>query len=456
MPWTCITVHPPPSPGSMGGGASLRRAARVLWRRTTRWGASPAPGLDAKKDYGPYGLLPARRRRSRGRGACLLSCGDVEANPGPGPGGALTPRGKKLAKRTPLPSDMEVDPLSQDGGVVPPGPLASMGPPGTGQAPQAVTPVASSPRAVGSRARLHCWVLGCPLRLVASSRETLARHVSAVHLPAGVSPPEDVLLNLGMAVCTRCVQLHTSTSPCPGCGGAPGPAVPLAGGYAEDGSSPVPSLPAPPRPPLASQGTHLSHPSPEWASRLQRVLVLPAPTIRHIPSAAQAGVAQALEGVLADFLAHLTWETWFRAMAFPKLVLRAARGGRGHLRQLASELDRRLRLWRSGSLDLLEQELLTSLADRPGAVKTRARQQESEEEVSPATLATIRGLLQEGAPGKAAKHLMSDGLADPADPAVLQALRDLHPFSPPPNLDALPSCVPRAAAQCGSMILGSL
>jgi hypothetical protein len=44
---------------------------------------------------------------------------------------------------------------------------------------------------------------------------------------------------------------------------------------------------------------------------------------------------------------------------------------------------------------------------------------------------TIRGLIEEGALSKAAKHLLSEGLADVADPSVLERLRALHPSAPP-------------------------
>ena len=44
---------------------------------------------------------------------------------------------------------------------------------------------------------------------------------------------------------------------------------------------------------------------------------------------------------------------------------------------------------------------------------------------------TIRSLVEEGALSKAAKHLVSEGLADATDPQVIEKLRSLHPTAEP-------------------------
>ena len=50
---------------------------------------------------------------------------------------------------------------------------------------------------------------------------------------------------------------------------------------------------------------------------------------------------------------------------------------------------------------------------------------------SEAVVEAIRGLVQEGALSKAAKHLLSEGLADSSDPAIAEKLRNLHPLGTP-------------------------
>ena len=54
-----------------------------------------------------------------------------------------------------------------------------------------------------------------------------------------------------------------------------------------------------------------------------------------------------------------------------------------------------------------------------------------EGDLHPGTVAVIRGLVEEGALAKAAKHLVSRGVADSHDPDVAAKLRDLHPSGQP-------------------------
>ena len=60
-------------------------------------------------------------------------------------------------------------------------------------------------------------------------------------------------------------------------------------------------------------------------------------------------------------------------------------------------------------------------------------------DLPPSTIATVRGLVEEGAFSKAARHLTSEGLADVSDPGVAEKLRDLHPLGPSVDFgDSLP------------------
>lgn len=62
---------------------------------------------------------------------------------------------------------------------------------------------------------------------------------------------------------------------------------------------------------------------------------------------------------------------------------------------------------------------------------TRQFSAQAESELPRRTVEVIRGLVEEGALAKAAKHLISRGAADTRDPDIAAKLRDLHPTAPP-------------------------
>ena len=101
---------------------------------------------------------------------------------------------------------------------------------------------------------------------------------------------------------------------------------------------------------------------------------------------------------------------------------------------------RRLKLFREGSLDVLWKEVdIVSAKRRP---RTRGHAlSDAATHLSEADRRTIIGLVEEGALSKAAKHLLSKGLADIDDPYVVLKLRDLHPRGArvPDACDALPA-----------------
>jgi len=82
--------------------------------------------------------------------------------------------------------------------------------------------------------------------------------------------------------------------------------------------------------------------------------------------------------------------------------------------------------------------------------RSRAARQELEADsldLPPGMVSTIRGLVEEGALSKAAKHLVSEGLADTDDAAVSTKLAALHPSGPVVDLgpqSALPRSIPCA------------
>ena len=87
-------------------------------------------------------------------------------------------------------------------------------------------------------------------------------------------------------------------------------------------------------------------------------------------------------------------------------------------------------------MQLLWEEASLKAPRATEGVKTRGAQAKEAESLPRGVVDTIRGLVEEGALSKAAKHLLSEGLADTKDSAVTEKLHSLHPDRPPVNLEA--------------------
>ena len=107
------------------------------------------------------------------------------------------------------------------------------------------------------------------------------------------------------------------------------------------------------------------------------------------------------------------------------------------------DIIRRVRLFEKGDVALLWSELQTATpargkkASRPTTrSQTTAKSVEADvgDQLPKFMVDTIRGLVQEGALSKAAKHLLSEGLADSTDPVIAEKLRHLHPVGTPVSL----------------------
>jgi hypothetical protein len=170
----------------------------------------------------------------------------------------------------------------------------------------------------------------------------------------------------------------------------------------------------------------------------------------------RSAVAAELAKLVRDVAVEIpTWESLHALMCFPKLVLRSSkRAGVKHQRQAAHDMDRRLRLFKEGQLGSLWLEAMADAKRVPSERPMRTRQtaQMEEDGVMPtAQVGKIRALVEEGALSKAAKLLLSQGLADSRDPTVDRVLRELHP-PPQPHMvagDALPSSAPGGLAHEG-------
>ena len=142
-------------------------------------------------------------------------------------------------------------------------------------------------------------------------------------------------------------------------------------------------------------------------------------------------MALCLASLVESFVKHQSWESLHQLQCFPKLVLRAPkRAGKSHAKQVAHEISRRLHLFNLGELATLWGEATTTVL-RGKPTRTRAQTKAQEGSLPRSVVQTIRGLVEEGALSKAAKHLLSQSLADVSDPQVMERLRSLHPHAPP-------------------------
>ena len=131
-------------------------------------------------------------------------------------------------------------------------------------------------------------------------------------------------------------------------------------------------------------------------------------------------------------MAHKSWEALATLLAFPKCTLGLPhRGGK-------KGKDEASRLVRQRVACFQEQGWLACLAQMPGTREQprRKRQRPEGASLESKTLdkgfqRTLQGLLDDGAFSKAARHLLSEGVHDPADEGVRLELAKLHPSREP-------------------------
>ena len=162
------------------------------------------------------------------------------------------------------------------------------------------------------------------------------------------------------------------------------------------------------------------------------VLSATIPTVRHIPAMCRQSVAAELARLVNEVAVPVpTWEAVHRLTCFPKLVLSSSgRGGAKHQRKAAHDMEQRLKLFQTGQLSQLWAEARARTQGRPVVAprRTRGRARIEEDGTMPESqVESIRALVEEGALAKAAKMLLSTGLADAQDPTVEGKLRALHP-----------------------------
>lgn len=263
------------------------------------------------------------------------------------------------------------------------------------------------------------------------SARALVDHVDRVHVAGGVIPPKRWMEAWKVWVCGNCMRLNKASRPrCTSDDCRPVIAK-------EQASRVSQSLPLPPvqQPSGSSGGTPLNQPCPPLAPTFRDLQGEHVPLFRHIPKGARYQWGSMFTRLLADALRHNTWEAWHAFWVFPKVTLACdvRRGGSAHQKAFARGVLKRMEMFDDGKVSELWDESTRRASLRPRPPKkqkgplplTLADKRKRLEDES--FLASLNGLLDEGAFSKAAKHLISDGLQNASDDKVLDKLRTLHP-----------------------------
>ena len=277
------------------------------------------------------------------------------------------------------------------------------------------------------RARMAaCPFETCSASRVQMSLDHLATHLGRVHIRAGEGVPDATLSLIGYRLCTPCRNLYKGRQ-CPFC---PHRNIDTTSASSST-TAPCPAIPHP-APSTSVIGTPLSLPSPPFSPTFDDLLKAPIPTIRHLPTATRRQFATLLGDLLYKVATNPTWEALYALFALPKLTLWAPKTRKAKSTLfLAAEIKRRFVLFEANNWEALWAEADLTVAPPKNRARTRALARQEEDSLPSSVVDSLRGLIEEGAYAKAAKHLLSKGLANVDDPDVLSKLRALHPQGAP-------------------------
>ena len=392
----------------------------------------PASGLNCDRYIFSYiffsskACLPTPSFQSLGRGADLLSCGDVESNPGPPIPTLASPT--DTPSDEPMPDSSQSIPMSQDGPILPVAspPLPSLSLPS--QDLPALPPLPfplliptllpsdlPSPVDPGPPAtNLAISSFTCPFNCGHSpwaSRPPLFQHISRVHLQSLESWDElnPWLLSAGRWVCPSCKILVCKDKACHKC-------------RREAASDRNVRQRVPLQPPEVL----------DWDDSIWFAIISkPLPVIRFIPSPLQGQWAAVLSSEINLVLTNPTQEGVARLTAFCRICLAPfGRGGRRHCRQMSSIFSGRLARWQAGQFQSLAAEYLSQRLSKEQSSPSATFPDTSElsDSVRRAALRAIR----DGALSKAARILSETAYSLPVN--CEEALRQLHPSASPPTV----------------------
>jgi hypothetical protein len=293
--------------------------------------------------------------------------------------------------------------------------------------PMAPSEAPLTPRARTARDTRVCPIPCCSHHTVALTRASLLGHVARLHVAAGQAIDDATLAWLGHSVCTSCRCLYRTGVSCPFCLHAEAPQ----GQGPMDVDLDLPAFPALTPPPLAEAppGHPIDGPMPVFAPSLVEVLERPVNTLRHVPAACRVRFAAALGSTLSRLVSSPTWEDLYRLLSIAKMTLVSPpRGGAGHPGAAAAEVGRRLVAFERSQYQSLWPEA-EPLRRKPVTRRDTATNEEGS--LPKGTARVVESLVAEGALAKAAKALVSRGLADLDDPGNREALLRLNPVGEP-------------------------
>ena len=331
----------------------------------------------------------------KGRGASLLSCGDVESNPGP-TGGLL---GRLIEQHRPPPVHPPV------------------------RAPdQQQTDNVDVEMEIGEQvdvqgpANTFIPTFTCPLNCGArpwASKGTLFTHMERHHL--GHTPLDTPILlswlrEAKRRVCENCLLLAPVLGPCRRCKNK--------------------VLRQPQMTVLQNGNDEIEEPC--W----EQLFLSQTGVIRAIPSAAMSKWLDVLSSELDRIKTDSPPEHAWRFAAFCRIALQPlGRGGRKHQRQGVATFLRRLATWEAGQHRQLLEEFLDHLAPPSKQNDTLESDDYLDEGIRRAVLRATK----DGAFSKASQ-LLTQKLA-PLPEDIFSALQALHPQNPPPTLPLGPCII---------------
>ena len=303
-----------------------------------------------------------------GRGNQILTCGDVEGNPGP---------------NSESPEDNAINPVTN-----------LILPPLQPDLPMEVdTPIPRLPS------------FSCPFTCGLGpwqTRRSVLQHVERMHLPhlEDLTAVQTWLRDARKWACPTCRTIARRDYACFTCGAR--------------------QFVQPPEPRILLHG--------DWDDSLWLTVVQNAlPVVRHIPPSIADQWANSLTSVLEQVSISSPFSSVLRFAAFCRIILApTGRGGRAHQKQVVSTLSARLAKWTAGQHQQLVQDYLTLALGHRRLTQNPANDTILPEHTRRAALRAVR----DGALGKAARLLSQVHFDLPPD--IRTALQNLHPVSAPP------------------------
>jgi hypothetical protein len=219
----------------------------------------------------------------------------------------------------------------------------------------------------------------------------------------------------GTTRCNQCSSLRPLEGNCPSCGGFLGLMSMTIHSVIRGRAVPTP---APTQvPPSASSSEAF----------LSSLLKSSTKTLNHIPYPARQGIGEALAKALANFARSKTTDSLHLLLVLPQVLLSKGRGGKRRARTEEARRQLKIDMWEAGEEWALWNEVSGATEESTHKLRVPKRTPpEDEQLLSEKLVGSMLSLTRQGLPGKAAKQLVSAGVADWTK-EVLQSIQKLFP-----------------------------